>query len=359
MKEIKVLVVDDSAFMRKVISDILNSSPEINVIGTAKNGEDALIKLKQLSPDVLTLDVEMPIMNGISTLNIIMREMPLPVIMLSSLTKEGTDKTIQAMSLGAVDFITKPSGPISLDIEKVKGEIIDKVIAASKTSIHKYVTKGAQLESKNKSTDFRFQNNSSSIGSSGAIVAIGTSTGGPRALQQVLTNLPEDFPAPIVVVQHMPPGFTKSLSNRLNTLSKIKIKEAVDGELLLKGTAYIAPGGYHLRVKESGKSLTAHVSQDLPRNGHQPSVDVLFESLVKQQMFQTYAVIMTGMGSDGTKGAKALKEVKSDTVIVAESEKSAIVYGMPQAVIKTNLVDYIEELDNISSLLIDKIKNQR
>ncbi|WP_226034928.1 protein-glutamate methylesterase/protein-glutamine glutaminase [Aquibacillus saliphilus] len=358
MDKIKVLVVDDSAFMRKMISDILNSNPGIIVVGTARNGEDALIKIMEVSPDVITLDVEMPIMDGISTLKQIMLEMPIPVVMLSSLTLEGAEKTIEAMSIGAVDFIAKPSGSISLDIERIKEEIVNKVMIAAEVTIEKHKI-SIKKPTYQKSTNHKLSNEISTTSGSGKmIVAIGTSTGGPRALQGVLTNLPENFSAPILVVQHMPAGFTKSLANRLNSLAKIHIKEAVDGEFLLKGTAYIAPGGYHLKAKQVGRSLVAHVSQAEPVNGHQPSVDVLFESLANQQLYQVCAVIMTGMGSDGSKALKTLKNIKPNTMIIAEAEQTAIVFGMPNAAIKTNLVDFIEELENIGDLLVSKIKTR-
>lgn len=349
MNLIKVLVVDDSAFMRKMISDMLNTNPRINVIGTARNGSEALAKITELSPDVVTLDVEMPVMDGISTLKEIMRQNPLPVIMLSSLTKQGADKTIQSMSLGAVDFIAKPSGSISLDINKIKNEIISKVVDAAKSQVHRLTEQYQTIEP---ISPIRV---SKTGRSNEVVVAIGTSTGGPRALQQVLTRLPENFPAPIVIVQHMPKGFTKSLANRLDSLSQINVKEAENGQKLEKGTAYIAPGGFHLRVKNIANALFAKVSKEKPRNGHQPSVDVLFESVSELHSYQVYAVVMTGMGADGAQGLIEIKEKNKNAIIVSESQRTAIVYGMPQAAVKTNLVDHVTDLNKISEVLINKI----
>ncbi|WP_186577452.1 protein-glutamate methylesterase/protein-glutamine glutaminase [Aquibacillus kalidii] len=348
MSLIRVLVVDDSAFMRKMISDILNSDPNIEVVATARNGKEGLTKVEQIKPDVVTLDVEMPIMDGITTLKEIMAKSPIPVIMLSSLTKEGAEKTIESMTLGAIDFIAKPSGSISLDIKKIQSQIIDKVKSAAKLKIQQIIK---QTELNN--TPFRrittFKPNQT-------VVAIGTSTGGPRALQQVLTTLPGNFPTPIVIVQHMPAGFTRSLAQRLNTLSQIEVKEADDGEILTKGTAYIAPGGYQFRVKQRGESLIAQITKEAPVNGHQPSVDVLFDSVADLEQYRAYAVIMTGMGSDGAKSLHNLKAKKENSFIVSESKNTAIVYGMPQAAEKTNLVDLVVDLHEISDVLINKIK---
>ncbi|WP_138414799.1 protein-glutamate methylesterase/protein-glutamine glutaminase [Aquibacillus sediminis] len=351
MDKINVLVVDDSAFMRKMITDILNGDPQLHVVGTARNGQDALKKIPSLLPDVITLDVEMPVMDGLETLGQIMSQFSIPVIMLSSVTKRGAEKTIQAISLGAIDFITKPSGSISLDIQSIQAEITTKVIAAAKSKVSSpTVNDSIQLpQSKHQPID-----RSHPIGKK-VIVAIGTSTGGPRALQQVLTHLPQNFPAPIAIVQHMPKGFTKSLAERLDSLSDIHVKEAENGEVLVKGTAYIAPGGYHLGVKQMGRSLIAEVYQSELRNGHQPSVDVLFESLAQQKVSQVFAVVMTGMGADGSKGLHTLKKLKRDSFIMSESNKTAVVYGMPQAAVKTNLVNEIVDLDKICSVLVEKI----
>ncbi|MGD6942142.1 protein-glutamate methylesterase/protein-glutamine glutaminase [Cytobacillus gottheilii] len=363
MKRINVLIVDDSAFMRKLIADFLTEDPRIHIIGTARNGEDGLKKTIELKPDVVTMDVEMPVLNGLDALKLIMEKNPVPVLMLSSTTKEGAENTIQAIAYGAIDFIAKPSGAISLDLHKIKQELIEKVVSVSSANIKQLVkyplekkipTNSPQNYSKIEPTKILGQKDgfkSSWKPTDSKIVCIGTSTGGPRALQAVLTRLPSAIPAPIVIVQHMPAGFTHSLANRLNHLSQITVKEAEDGEILQKGTAYIAPGGYHLQVMKKGTSLQAKLNQAEARNGHRPSVDVMFESVSMIEGFAKVAVIMTGMGSDGSKGLMALKE-KGNVKAIAESEESSIVYGMPKSAIATNLVDEVKKVDLIAEAII-------
>lgn len=348
MQLIKVLVVDDSAFMRKLISDYLRSEASIEVIGTARNGEDAVKKIKRLRPDVVTLDIEMPVMNGLEALKVIMDEHPVPVVMLSSTTKEGADETVKAMSIGAVDFLAKPSGTISLDLYKVQSDIVRKVIEASKVNMGKMV-----LDQK------RFMSvevpKMNGLADGDALIAIGTSTGGPRALQKVLGELPRSIPAPIVIVQHMPPGFTKSLAARLDGLSDITIKEAEQGEKLQKGTAYIAPGGEHLKIASKGDGLFAQLDRGEPVNGHRPSVDVLFASIADLGHQNTIAVIMTGMGSDGTKGLASLKG-KGRVRVIAEAEETCIVYGMPKAAVAGGYVDRSVELGEISQSILNYLR---
>lgn len=346
MSKVKVLVVDDSAFMRKLIVDFLSESPQIEVVGTARNGKEALEKVSLLNPDVVTLDVEMPIMNGLETLKQMMAKHPLPVVMLSSTTTEGAENTITAMQYGAVDFVAKPSGVISLDLYKVKEELINKVLLASRANV--------RAISKDNAGEMRANQRIKTVcdrkHQRKKIVCIGTSTGGPRALQQVLTKLPENIAAPIMIVQHMPKGFTKSLAQRLDSLSSIAVKEAEDGETLQNGTAYIAPGGFHLLVHEAKGSLTACVEQSPPRNGHRPSVDVLFESISALTDYEKIAVIMTGMGSDGTMGLRRLKE-SGNTKVIAEDEKTAVVFGMPRAAIQANVVDMVVPLEQIAEMI--------
>ncbi|WP_442599519.1 protein-glutamate methylesterase/protein-glutamine glutaminase [Neobacillus sp. D3-1R] len=360
MEKTKVLIVDDSAFMRKLIHDFLSDHPELEVIGTARNGEDAIKKIKDLKPDVVTMDVEMPVLNGIEALKMIMEASPVPVIMLSSTTKEGAENTLLAIQNGAVDFIAKPSGSISLDLYKVKDELIQKVLSARKANIARLVnSKVNQIISVPKLTHYSkielenqtFITSQKWEKSSKKIICIGTSTGGPRALQHVLTKLPKEVEAPLFIVQHMPPGFTKSLASRLDSLSQIKVKEAEDGELAKKGVAYIAPGGYHLKVKQVGTSLAIQLDQTQARNGHRPSVDVLFESLSDLSGFAKIAVIMTGMGTDGAQGLRQLK-YKGTVKAIAESESTSIVYGMPKAAIATKLVDEVTEVENIAEKIL-------
>ncbi|MFD6207222.1 chemotaxis response regulator protein-glutamate methylesterase [Peribacillus sp. NPDC060253] len=362
MDKVKVLIVDDSAFMRKLISEFLAEESKVEVIGTARNGIEALDKIKALKPDVVTLDVEMPVLDGLEALNRIMNECPTAVVMLSSTTKIGTENTFAAMNSGAFDFVAKPSGAISLDLHKIKKELYEKVMAASRANVHKLQKNALNIErspsffleySKIESIEMVKSEKNKKIWSNGykKIIVIGTSTGGPKALQTVLTELPEDIEAPILVVQHMPPGFTKSLATRLDSLCKIQVKEAEEGELIQKGIAYIAPGGFHLKVRKVGMSWAVLLDQTELRNGHRPSVDVLFESVSEIKDLAKIAVIMTGMGMDGTLGLKRLKQ-KGPLKAIAESQETSIVFGMPKAAISTNLIDNIEDVEKIAKAII-------
>ncbi|PLS16695.1 chemotaxis response regulator protein-glutamate methylesterase [Bacillus sp. M6-12] len=362
MKKVRVLVVEDSAFMRKLITEFLSENPQIEVIGAARNGREAIEKVKEETPDVITMDIEMPVMSGIEALKLIMKENPTPIIMLSSLTSEGAENTTLAMQYGAFDFIAKPSGSISFDLHKVKGDLIEKVIAASRVNVERLQNRTNHTQSP--LSDLSIYSTIESIKnkryakfpikmeeSEKKLICIGTSTGGPRALQIVLTALPRDIDAPILIVQHMPAGFTKSLANRLDSLSEINVKEAEAGEILNKGTAYIAPGGYHLKVKKVGMSLAVDVDQDPLRNGHRPSVDVMFESVSELSDYNKIAVIMTGMGADGSKGLVELKR-KGQVKAIAESQETSIVFGMPKAAIATAMVDCVENVQDIAAAIV-------
>jgi two-component system chemotaxis response regulator CheB len=308
------------------------------------------------------MDIEMPIMNGLEALKVIMDQFSRPVIMLSSTTKEGAENTIKSLQYGAFDFITKPSGAISIDLYKVKEELKQKVTLAKTANFRKIPKEVMKNNSPLKQIGY------SKIDSNRAerptlidrtslyqkLVCIGTSTGGPRALQHVLPKLPADIDAPIFIVQHMPPGFTQSLANRLNSISSITVKEAVNGELVQKGIAYIAPGGSHLKVIKSGTSLTIKIDNSDSRNGHRPSVDVMFESISMIQDYRKIAVIMTGMGSDGTEGLKKLK-LTGDVKAISESEQTSVVYGMPKSAISTNIVDKVEHVEDIADSIMDFI----
>lgn len=366
MPKIKVLVVDDSAFMRKVIKDIIELDPGIEVVGTARNGQDALNKIPTLLPDVITLDVEMPVLDGLETLKIIKEKYNCPTIMLSSTTLAGTENTMIALERGAFDFVSKPSGPISLDLHKIQAELIQKVILAfqfkgklshnqNKTEITAQPTT-VQPKTKLVKDTPRYdqeviRTSLSPIGQkmeSGLkyLIVIGTSTGGPKALQKVLTSLRYMKQAAIVIVQHMPPAFTKSLANRLNQITAHHVREAQNGELLRGGHVYIAPGGYHMEVKSIHKQLAIHLHQGPTRSGHRPSVDVLLESVANVTGFDIISLIMTGMGKDGTAGLKKLTNQRK-VYSIAEDESSCIVYGMPRSIIEAKLVDEICPLDQV------------
>ncbi|AZB44841.1 chemotaxis response regulator protein-glutamate methylesterase [Bacillus sp. FJAT-42376] len=359
MNDMKVLIVDDSAFMRKMITDFLHGFRGIEVAGTAKNGSEALEQIKKLSPDVITMDVEMPVMDGMAALKKIMENDPRPVIMLSSTTQKGAEETITALENGAVDFVAKPSGAISLDLYKVRDELREKVLQTAFAKIigpedrEKHKDFPRSLEKYSKICTVREKNPvfNSGIRHFRPVICIGTSTGGPRALQRVLPMLPSKLDAPVFIVQHMPQGFTASLSERLDKLCKIRVKEAADGERAEAGTAYIAPGGSHLTVIQKGTSLYVKVERSAIRNGHRPSVDVLFESISQTEGFRHIAVIMTGMGSDGTKGLSLLKQ-KGNTYSIAESEQTSVVFGMPKSAIGEKLVDSIDHVDHIAEKIM-------
>lgn len=347
----KVLIVDDSAFMRKLLKDFLTSHPSLEVIGVARNGKEAVEKVKTLQPDVVTMDIEMPQMNGLEAVREIMVHSPVPIVMLSSTTIDGAENTMLALEYGAVDFIAKPGGAISLNLHDVKDEIIEKVLAA--LQVQRASLTGKKVISNEGLNPLK--RTFSNVGKS--VVLIGTSTGGPRALQEVLKKLPASIQAPILVVQHMPAGFTKSLASRLNGLCDIRVKEAEDGEVLVNGTAYIAPGGYHLSIKRVGTSYCAALDDaQSPRLGHRPSVDVLFESVAQYVNLNVAAVVLTGMGQDGKQGLKRLKEY-GKTISIAESESSSVVFGMPKAVIEAGLADMVADLQDIPKYLIDLIKS--
>lgn len=342
-KVTKVLIVDDSAFMRKVLSDMLDNNEAIEVVGTATDGRDALEKIKQLDPDVITLDVEMPIMDGITCLKHIMQQFPKPVIMLSSVTDYGAQLTIKALDEGAVDFIAKPKNIFDIKNDKKKNEIVEKVLVARSI---KYKTVQGQLRTE---TVRQATSNNKVLKK---IVAIGTSTGGPKALQSVIPFLPGDIPAAVLVVQHMPPGFTKSLAERLDSKSNLTVKEAEHGEKILAGHVYIAPGDSHMLVQVGGNGeLSISLDKSPPVGGHRPSVDVMLNSLSKTGLKNIMGVIMTGMGSDGSIGIKNLKDI-NDSFIIAQDEETSVVYGMPKMAVQTGTVDKIVSLDRISEEII-------
>lgn len=351
--KIQVLVVDDSAFMRKVISDILNSDEDIEVIGTAKNGADAIGKIRSQNPSVLTLDVEMPVMDGLSCLKEIMRSgNPPAVVMLSGLTKEGADSTIRALEYGAIDFITKPTNIFNISGEEKKQELIEKVKIAKKSTKVKKNVAISDIQIKPKRDIVK----SSSIKN---IVAIGTSTGGPKALQDVIPLIPGDVPAAFLVVQHMPPGFTKSLSERLNSMSEVTVKEAEDGDIIQPGFVYIAPGDYHMLVERLvNGNVKIKLSHEPPVGGHRPAVNTMMESLSNTGLTNIIGVIMTGMGGDGSAGIKKLKSINK-AFIIAQDEKSCIVYGMPKVAVQTGAVDAVVPLKDITKEIMKIIGGQK
>lgn len=337
---IGVLIVDDSAFIRHTVGKHLEADPELMVVGSARDGVEALAQVASLKPDVIVLDVEMPRMDGLTALKQIMTAHPTPVVMLSSLTQQGTRTTIQALMRGAVDFVSKP-GTI-VDIQSVIEELKSKIkIAAGARSAPPLPPKNEPLIPRPKSGLQLLQKGD-------PLVVIGTSTGGPRALQQILTDLPADLPAALVVVQHMPAGFTNSLAQRLNTISGLIVQEAKEGDRLARGMALLAPGDFHLCFKNT-RQVTL---DDGPRRHYvRPAVDVTMESAAQHYGKNVIGIILTGMGEDGTAGAGQIKAAGGR--IIAEHESTSIVHSMPGSVIKAGLADRVAPLPQVAKTLLE------
>jgi len=344
---IKILIVDDSAFMRKLLSDLFSSAPDFTVLDTARNGVDAVEKVKQLKPDLITMDIEMPLMDGISALEIIMKNTPTPVLMISSLTRDGAEATIRALELGAVDFVAKSAGILST-IKNISEEILAKSRAAVHVKVSQFIENQIKPPLVTKSL---FQPMINVNGE--RILAIGTSTGGPRALQEVITKLPGDLPCGVVIVQHMPPGFTKSLAERLNSLSALTVKEAEHNDVVSPGVVLIAPGNYHMTIEREGNKKLVKLDQNPQIGGHRPAVDPMLESVARVYGQGTIGVILTGMGHDGAKGIKAIKQQQGYTI--AEDESTAVVFGMPKAAIELGVVDKIAPITGIATEIIKAI----
>ncbi len=348
---IRVLVVDDSAFMRKAISSMLEKDPEIKVIDTAKNGEECLEKVKKLDPDVITLDIEMPKMDGLTALKHIMMEHPKPVIMVSSLTTEGAEATFKALELGAMDYIPKKLSRVSLEIVKIEKELIQKVKAVAKKKVRpKLFKKLKKEEEKAKKDIVEVVKKIEKKAVKHDIVGIGVSTGGPPTLQYIFSNLPKELPAAILVAQHMPAEFTTSFAKRLNELSPLEVKEAEDSERMKYGHAYIAPGGKHLKIKQKGGWIELVVTENPKDAIYKPSATILLKSIAEEVGRRGLGVILTGMGSDGLEGAKLLKEKGGK--ILAQNEETCVVYGMPKAVIEAGLADEVVELNNMPFTIV-------
>ncbi|MDR3563783.1 MAG: chemotaxis response regulator protein-glutamate methylesterase [Negativicutes bacterium] len=348
---IKVLIVDDSAFMRRVLSDLFTAESDFSVVDVARDGKDAIDKVKRLKPDVVTLDIEMPIMDGLSALEVIMRETPTPVVMVSSLTREGADATIRALEKGAVDFVAKTAGPIS-SIDNIRLDILAKCRAAARANVNLLI----RPQPIRPPVPVYQPPTKLSLPTSDLIVAIGTSTGGPRALQEVLTRLPGNLPCGVVIVQHMPPGFTKSLSERLNSLCALTVKEAENNDVLSPGLAVIAPGNYHLTLeRQAGKTLV-RLNQDPPLGGHRPSVDPMMESVAKIYGDRAIGVILTGMGHDGSRGMKAIKTYQGYTI--AEDQSTTVVFGMPKSAIELGIVDKVVPLPGVAAEIIRHLQTK-
>lgn len=350
---VRVLIVDDSLFARKILTDILSSDDDILVVGEAKNGKEALVKIPVLKPDLITLDIVMPVMDGIATLEKIVSQYNLAVIMVSNLTQEDAILTLEALDKGAIDFIPKPKNIFSLNKQTIRSQIIDKIKMAAKCNVNVKPIMRASDDAIKESITSKSSLKDSKDGFD-YIIAIGSSTGGPKALQQVIPLLPKDINASIVIVQHMPPKFTKSLAERLNNISNINVKEGEDGDILTKGNCYIAPGDFHMEVVQRGKDYVIRLNKDEPIKGLRPSVDVLMNSVAKLDGINKIGVIMTGMGADGSKGIISLK--KSNGFTIAQDEESSVIFGMPKAAINTNCIDKIVPLNHIADEIIRKVE---
>lgn len=346
---IKILVVDDSAFMRKSITLLLESDKNLKVIGTAVDGFDAISKIKLLNPDIVTLDIEMPRMDGLTALRHIMTECPKPVLMLSSLTTEGAEETIKALELGAIDFIPKSISIGNASIGGVKTDLLRKV---KEIFNNKLLLRKINLLKKDKvATIPKIKQNSGNLPIKiYKAVGIGISTGGPISLQKIVPLFSDRIRVPIFIVQHMPPKFTTSLAERLNKLSQLEVKEAEKGEVVRNGVVYIAPGGFHMIIKQDGLgNKLIDISEQPAQSLHRPSVDVMLESIQNVYGKNILGIIMTGMGKDGFEGIKKLKNIGG--YCLAQDEESCVVYGMPRAVIENGLADAIASLNDIPQII--------
>ena len=378
---IGVLIVDDSPFMRLTLQKILSQDPDFKVLDTARDGREGIEKLQALRPQVVTMDVEMPVMDGLQALDEIMRWQPTPIVILSAVTTEGAQATLKALDLGAFDVVVKPSGGPGADLKALTHDIIEKVKAAAQVDPSRLGKKGlTRVQARQQfSTAIKGRPEAKTVNPSGIsptlslpkgtqtaertgksvlpknnieIVAIGTSTGGPSALQTVLPQLPADFPVPVLVAQHMPPGFTGPLAQRLNGLSSLNVREGVNGEVLKPGTVYIAPAGKQMQVQKRTGQLFLVIGDESPiPTLYHPSVDVMFISLAKEVGKGTLGVVMTGMGSDGLKGMKEIK--KLDGFAIAEAEETCVVYGMPRALVDAGLSDRVVPLGEIGKTIVE------
>ncbi len=349
MKKIKIVVVDDSAFSRRTITRMLEGLDSVEVVGYAINGEEGIQKVIALKPDLVTLDLEMPKMDGFTLLRILTTRFSLPVIVISALS--GADKVFRALELGAIDFVAKPSSTASVDLLSIKEDLQKKVlqVLALKPSVHR---PAPEISTPERSPAVSKMSGKAGIGIRHAIdlVAIGSSTGGPPALQQIFSAFEQKYPFAIVVSQHMPAGFTKAFAERLNRSSLFDVKEAEDGDLVLPGRVLIAPGGKNMVFEVCGGQVTARIVDPSESDRYVPSVDVMLQSCAGIYRKRVAAVILTGMGNDGSKGVRVIKE--HGGCVIAESEETAVVYGMPREAVATGVVDRCVPLDQVASEII-------
>jgi len=352
MTKIKALIVDDSALIRKMLTEILSNDPGIEVVGVASDPFAARDKIKQLKPDVITLDVEMPKMDGITFLTNLMRLHPLPVVMISSLTEAGADITLQALEIGAVDFVAKPKVDVAHGLEEYSEVIIEKVKTASRARVRaktNLVTEANPPERNTADAVIKKSPNKKHLKTTDKIIAIGASTGGTEAIKDVLTGFPADAPG-IVITQHIPEQFSRPFADRMNRCCAMEVFEAEDGQQILPGCAYIAPGSHHLFVERSGARYICRLSDGPPVNRHRPSVDVLFRSVAQNAGSNAIGLILTGMGNDGAQGLKEMQEAGAQTI--AQDEASSVVWGMPGEAVKLGAADTILSLEKIAGKIL-------
>lgn len=339
-KKVRVLIVDDSAFIRVLLTEILQSDPNIEVIATAEDPIDAREKIKKYSPDVITLDVEMPKMDGITFLKNIMRLRPMPVIMVSTLTQAGADITLEALEVGAFDFIAKPNTDVKNRLTELAEDLVEKVIAAANCNTIALEAKRIGDGSLQKLTTSKSRFD---------VISIGASTGGTEAIREVITRLPKGLP-PIVMSQHIPETFSTSYAKRLNIESFINVREVLSSTKLESGFAYLAPGSHHIKVKRKGSDLWVVLDDGEKVNRHRPSVDVMFESIVELKNIGCLGVILTGMGKDGAKGLKALRDIGATTI--AQDEESSVVWGMPGAAVAIDAAQQVLPLRDVAEFIV-------
>jgi two-component system chemotaxis response regulator CheB len=348
-KKIRVLIVDDSAFYRQVLSTMVASMPHLEVVGTARDGADAIMMVTKCQPDVITVDLEMPKVDGFVFLRWLMKNSPLPVIVVSSQSDQAN--VFKALELGAVDFLAKPTPQASWKILDVQEELISKIIAVSTIPIERLVTRViVQDEISSMAPQWNPPHSKSEIIQ---IVAIGASTGGPTAVQSIVSHLPGNFPVPVVVSQHMPPGFTQYFSERLNKLAHVGVQEARHGNLLARGQVYICPGGYHMVFRRTQEGIRIQLDQKQDSDRYVPSVDRMFLSVCEVYQSRVLGVVLTGMGNDGKVGIRKIKENGGQTI--AESEETAVVFGMPKEAISEGVVDQILPLPQICKEIIKAV----
>ncbi|HZS26671.1 MAG TPA: chemotaxis response regulator protein-glutamate methylesterase [Candidatus Angelobacter sp.] len=357
-KKIRVLVVDDSAFMRKVLQTIIASDPQLEICGEARDGRDAVTQAEVLKPDVISMDINMPHMDGLQATEIIMSSNPRPILIVSSESREGADVTLKALELGAIDFVAKPSGGIDLDMSSVKDELCRKLKMAAKVRVVRTATRSKlqneiassspRVEPASKNGDSGLQEVRAAVNaavkSAGKfpIVVLASSTGGPATLMNLMPYFPKDFPGAVILVQHMPGNFTAQFSKQLAEISKIKVKEAEAGEIIVPGQLYVCPGSHHLRVSPTGRISL----DDGPRiGGYRPCADLTFESTAEYAGPMTIGVILTGMGNDGAKGVQEIRAAGGH--VIAQDESTAVIFGMPQEAIKTGAVDQVLPMEAI------------